>query len=162
MSAIELPATLFSETLLPKLKRFGMKSRQLDAVNVDLVVHLNNLKRLHEECNRIAAWLEFQRSEQPVEYGSSFQVYRIDDGEFHWIAARCEMEAIECHYQTIGYGTLAEYTNDYGDPEIRVLPPDVGLDVRQDEDSSKVEIKTAAAWAKSDSDEPFIIASTVN
>lgn len=96
-------------------------------------------------------------------------IFRIDDGETHWVCAENSDEAIEIHAKTFGYEDVKDYIEDYsetdysGTSHFRVdiyrLPDDEKFFVRMGELKSDEKIeKTAKQWTE---DGKRFVASTV-
>lgn len=86
---------------------------------------------------------------------SDLHIFRIDDGETHWVCASSSEEALRIHAGMFGYSSFHEYVEDYSEPgdsgemylnvDVYKLKDDDKFWVRTD--SEKVE-KTAKEWAE--------------
>jgi hypothetical protein len=81
-------------------------------------------------------------------YGDDYRVFRIDDGETHYVVEMLPEEAIKSHgVDGLGYESVEAYLDDMGPIECEVVPPMQSITVRDDDGGS--ETKSARDWAAS-------------
>jgi len=85
------------------------------------------------------------------------KIYKIDDGEQHWIAAKSEEDAINHNLEWLGM-SVEEYQDDLK-PEVQILPDDQVLTV-YDPDDSVTHSHTAREWAEMAEGETTLIGSS--
>jgi len=79
-------------------------------------------------------------------YGDDYRVFRIDDGEIHYVVEMRLEEAIKSHgVDGLEYKTVEEYLGDMGPIKCEVVPASQEITVRDDDSGS--ETKIARDWA---------------
>lgn len=97
------------------------------------------------------------RDFRPKGYSGPVKIYRIDDGETHWVAATGSKVALRYHgVDSLGYESVAAYKRDLGPVSIFRLFPHEWLKVTYD--CGKVVGMRARDWA---ADQLGVFCSTV-
>lgn len=88
-----------------------------------------------------------------------YHVYLLDDGvESYWVSAASESNAVEVQADHLGYLTVGEYRDIWGDVKVSQLPDEQELTVVDSDGQTEVrQVKTCGEWAVGG---PGIIATT--
>lgn len=81
-------------------------------------------------------------------YGDDYRVFRIDDGEIHYVVEMLPEDAIRSHgVDVLDYESVEAYLDDMGPIKCEVVPAMQEITVRNDHDGEECETKTARDWA---------------
>jgi len=79
-------------------------------------------------------------------YQDDYQVFRIEDGESHWVIEMTKEEALASHgVESLGYATVKEYKADMGPVRVKKLWPHEKIKVTYDD--GRVVERKAWQWA---------------
>lgn len=81
-------------------------------------------------------------------YETELKLYRIEDGETHWLIAESASEAMMKHAESLGYDNEELYLGDMGPIQLGIEDPAKSIRVTLEGEPEMTREQTAAEWVQ--------------